>query len=143
MRGPHVAGFVAAEGCFTVPKRGRPSFTFSVALGAVDADMCHALHEFFGVGHVRYYPRRKAHYDDEVIFSVRKMSDLIEVIVPFMDEHLPPSFKRSQYEAWRSHLVDYWEHHARRRRRCTVDGCDEPQRARGVCRRHYYQLFKS
>jgi hypothetical protein len=38
----------------------------------------------------------------------------VEVVVPFMDEHLPPSHKRGQYLAWRAELVDYWEHRARR-----------------------------
>lgn len=91
----YIAGVVAGEGCFTC---SRNTFTFSVALGSVDAGMCHALHDFFGVGHVHEYRRRKDHYDDEIVFSVRKMRDLIDVIVPFMDEHLPPSYKRSRGE---------------------------------------------
>lgn len=136
----YVAGFVAGEGCFVV-SANRRSFTFSVALGAVDAVMCHALHDFFGVGHVRAYPRRREHYDDEVVFVVRKTADLVHVIVPFMDAHLPPSYKLTQYEAWRVQLLDYWQHRARRRRPCTIEGCGEPQRARGVCRHHYFRLF--
>ena len=38
-------------------------------------------------------------------FIVRRMRDLVEVIVPFMDEHLPPSYKRDQYEVWRTALL--------------------------------------
>lgn len=135
-----VAGFVAAEGTFGVS--GTPSsFTFAVALGAEDRESCATLRSYFGVGHVRAYRRREAHFDDEIVFVVRKLRDLVRVIVPFMDEHLPPSHKREQYVVWRTQLLDYWENRARRRRVCTVEGCDEPQRAKGVCRRHYHQRY--
>jgi hypothetical protein len=133
-----VAGFVCGEGCFT---RGDDRFRFSVGLGASDTAMCRFLRDFFGVGRVYEYPRREVHYDDEVTFTVRSLRELIEVIVPFMDEHLAPSYKRVQYEPWRDALVDYWETRAKRRRFCTEDGCDEPNRARGLCRRHYYERF--
>ncbi len=73
---------------------------------------------------------------------IGSLADLIEVVVPFMDEHLLSSHKRTQYLAWRADLLDYWEHKAKRRRPCTVDGCDEPRRARGLCRRHYYQRYR-
>ena len=72
---------------------------------------------------------------------MRRLRELVEVIVPFMDEHLPPSYKRDQYEVWRGALLDYWEHDARRRRPCTVVGCTVLQRAKGLCRRHYYEAF--
>jgi hypothetical protein len=58
-----------------------------------------------------------------------------------MDEHLPDSHKRTQYLVWRAQLLDYWEHRARRRRPCTVAGCEQPQRAKGVCRHHYYERY--
>jgi hypothetical protein len=67
------------------------------------------------------------------------MKDLGEVVVPFMDEHLPPSHKREQYLVWRAQSLDYWEHRARRRRPCTIEGCAQPQRAKGVCRHHYFK----
>ena len=37
------------------------------------------------------------------------------VVVPFMDEHLPASYKRTQYEAWRAELVAYDERPTSRR----------------------------
>ncbi len=132
-----VSGFVVAEGCFT--RTGSPpKFTFSLALGAADATTCTLLKSLFGVGFVLRSPRRKPHYDDEVVFQVRRMKDLLTVIVPFMDEHLPPSYKRVQYKIWRAELVDYWDHRAKRVRPCQVPGCAEPRRAHGLCRRHLY-----
>jgi len=101
--------------------------------------MCGLLSAFFAVGSITRSPRRKSHYDDEVAFVVGSARELVEVIVPFMDEHLPPSHKRVQYLAWRERLLDHWERRAKRVRPCTVDGCDAPRRAYGLCRRHLYE----
>jgi hypothetical protein len=111
-----VAGFSAAEGSFTGTNRP-PTFVFSVGLGAVDRQVCEEFRMFFGVGRIQSSARRKPHYDDEVQFVVKRLTDLVHVIVPFMDEHLPPSYKREQYLEWRVRLLDYWENHARRLRR--------------------------
>jgi hypothetical protein len=58
-----------------------------------------------------------------------------------MDAHLPVSYKRRQYEAWRVDLLEYWTHRFRRIKPCTIDGCDTPQRAKGLCRAHYYAAY--
>jgi hypothetical protein len=58
-----LAGFVAAEGCFS--GSGGRRFIFEVGLGATDRGMCEALSEFLGVGYVYDTPRRREHYDDE------------------------------------------------------------------------------
>ena len=108
-----LGGFVAGEGYFGAYRHGAPWFVFSVGLGEADAGMCEALRDTRGVGRLVRSARRRPHYDDEVTFVVRRLRDLVEVIVPFMDEHLPPSHKRTQYLAWREALVDYWEHDAR------------------------------
>ncbi|MCZ7526975.1 MAG: LAGLIDADG family homing endonuclease [Acidimicrobiia bacterium] len=133
-----VAGLVAGEGTFTVTQ-DPPKFGFAVALGASDGRTLRILWELFEAGTIHSSPRRAAHHDDVVCFQVRRLRDLVEVVVPFMDEHLPPSHKRRQYLAWRERLLDHWEHRARRRRPCTVDGCDAPRRAHGLCRRHLYR----
>lgn len=136
-----VGGFVAAEGCFSGDANGR-RFSFQVGLGASDRSTCEELLTFFGVGRVVTSPRRKDHYDDEVTYAVRSIHDLIGVIIPFMDEHLPESYKREQYLAWRERLFEFWDQRARRARvritPCSVDGCDGLQRALGLCRHHYY-----
>jgi hypothetical protein len=131
-----VGGFIAAEGTFTI--RTRTSFACAVGLGAADKAAADLLHAYFGVGQVRVLPRRRPHYDDEVRWTVAALRDLVGVIVPFMDEHLPPSHKRGQYLAWRDALLDHWEHRARRTRTCSVDGCGAPHRAHGWCRHHLY-----
>lgn len=133
-----LGGFVAAEGSFIVTGHP-PKFRFAVGLGATDYAMCELFRKYLGAGHVTRSPRRKAHYDDEVTFAVQSNPELVEVVVPFMDEHLPASYKRTQYLAWRAELLEYWEHKAKRRRPCTVDGCEEPRRAYGLCRHHLWE----
>src|SRR5262245_9938993 len=45
------------------------------------------------------------HYDDEVQFTVQATRELVEVVVPFMDAHLPESYKREQYLEWRGAAI--------------------------------------
>lgn len=108
-----LAGFVAAEGSFihSPPRR----FKFAVSLGATDTAMCTAIRGLLGVGRVTGSPRRQQHHDDEVTYQVQSLHDLVEVVVPFMDEHLPPCHKRDQYFAWRAELLAYWTGPARSR----------------------------
>jgi hypothetical protein len=135
-----LAGFVAAEGCFvSSPRR----FRFSVGLGAVDEEVCYLLRDFLGCGNVTRSPRRKAHYDDECTFAIQSLQDHLRVTIPFMDAHLPVSYKREQYLVWRADLLGYWERDAKRVRPCTREGCDAPRRARGLCRRHYYEVHRA
>jgi len=102
--------------------------------------MCEHMRELIGVGHLVRSPRRKPHYDDEVQFYVSSTRELVDVVIPFMDAHLPLSYKREQYLEWRGRLLEYWEHGFRRRKRCTIDDCDAPARAYGLCRRHLWQI---
>lgn len=135
-----IAGFVAAEATF-VASTGptATTFAFAVELGAKDEGACAWLAVFFGCGTVHRYERRRPSYDDEVRFQIRKLRDLVEIVVPFMDEHLPPSYKRDQYLVWRAALLPYWQHQARRPSICTCDGCDAPNVAHGRCHRHDMQ----
>jgi hypothetical protein len=134
-----LGGFVAAEGSFNA-SGDPPRFSFTVGLSASDSGSCVAFRDFLGVGRVHWSPRRKPHYDDEVTFAVQSLRELVETVVPFMDEHLPVSYKREQFVAWRERLLDYWEHRAKRVRKCTIVGCERPRRAHGLCRRHLYLL---
>lgn len=104
--------------------------------------MCELLQRLLSVGHIYDSPRRRDHYDDEVGYSVQSLRELVDVVVPFMDEHLPPSYKREQYFEWRERLLDYWEHRAKRKRPCTVEGCESPRRAHGLCRHHLFKVYR-
>lgn len=133
-----IGGFVAAEGCFvSSSERGLPSFAFVVALGARDASACNLLQAYFGCGTVHAYARRAPTFDDEVRFQVRRFADLRNVIVPFMDEHLPPSRKRDQFDAWRHELLADATRRSTPPRVCRVEGCGRPHRAKGLCSTHY------
>ncbi len=44
--------------------------------------------------------------------------------------------------AWRTALLEYWEHHAKRVRPCTIEGCERSRRAKGLCRSHYYDAYR-
>lgn len=135
-----LAGFIVGEGCFSGTADGS-RFCLEVGLGATDRGMCESLQGFVGVGHVYDSPRRQEHYDDEVQYRVQSLRELVDVVVPFMDAHLPPSYKREQYLEWRARLLDYWEHKAKRVRSCTVEGCENPRRAHGLCRHHLYEVY--
>jgi LAGLIDADG endonuclease len=132
-----LAGFAAGEGCFSGTSNGN-RFIFEVGLGASDRQMCELFRFLLGIGHLYDSPRRQADYDDESSFRTQALRELLDVVVPFMDAHLPPSYKRKQYLAWRERLLDYWEHRAKRVRPCTVEGCEKPRRAHGLCRQHLY-----
>jgi hypothetical protein len=107
----YIGGFVAAEGCFTGTT---VRFTFSVGLGASDERSCWFRWDYFGCGHVYRSPRRQAHYDDEITFAILGTRDHLAVTLPFMDEHLPPSYKRQQYTAWRRALLAHCQRGAGR-----------------------------
>jgi hypothetical protein len=131
----YIGGFVAAEGCFHVrPSNG--GFSFTVSLGASDEEMIELLHEFFGCGFVTRWPRRRPHYDDEATLTVKKLRDLVEVMVPFMDAHLPRSYKLHQYVAWRAELLRYWTERAVRT--CSAPGCNVTRRGEGLCGAHRF-----
>lgn len=100
-----IGGFVAAEGCFTRGTAPR-DFRFVIGVGAEDEPLLRWIRGVLGVGRVNKYARRKAHYDDEATFTVAAAADIITVIVPFMDRWLPQSYKREQYLAWRSQLLE-------------------------------------
>lgn len=134
-----LGGFIAAEGCFHLPPTKGGRFSFTVSLGGIDQAMIDLLHDFFGCGFTTWSPRRRPHYDDEVTFTVKKLRDLVEMVVPFMDEHLPFSYKHHQYLVWRTVLLRYWTEEAVRT--CGVPGCGRTRRGEGLCGGHRYEVY--
>jgi len=90
-----VVGFVDGEGCFSVPlfrnhtaKLGwqvQPSFI--VVQGERSIDALHRLKRFFKCGQVGRHVRRDNHHERLCRYTVRKLSDLSHVIIPFFEEH--------------------------------------------------------
>ena len=136
----HVAGFIAAEGHFGA-NRTATRFRLAVGLAAADRGSCQLLLELFRVGTITETTRRQAHHDDVVSWQVQALPQLVDVVVPFMDHHLPPCHKREQYIIWRTLLLQYWEHGARRVHPCSVDGCTASSRCKRLCRHHDYLAF--
>jgi len=134
-----IGGFVAAEGTFTSTGR---RFRFAVALAHQDHETCQRLSRWFGVGRIYHSARRSPQHADAVVYQVQSLTDLVAVIVPFMEEHLPASHKRDQFEAWSRELLSYVETRARRRGTCGVSSCSRPHRAKGLCRQHYFTRFR-
>jgi len=90
-----VVGFVDGEGCFSVPVfRNRtcrigwqvqPAFT--VVQGERSVDVLHLLNQYFGCGQVGRNGRTDNHREDIYRYTVRRLSDLSDHIIPFFEEH--------------------------------------------------------
>ncbi len=90
-----VVGFVDGEGCFSVPIfmnrtcrlgwQAQPTFT--VVQGVKSESAMHLLKSFFGCGHVGRNDRHDNHREALSRFTVRRLSDLSDRIVPFFEEH--------------------------------------------------------
>ena len=142
-------GLVAGEGCFTSteirpPYRDgsrRRRFVFSVEMGD-DHVLLEGFHELLGAGSLCHIAPRRAGYRPTTRLSVSSNRKHLTTTVPFCDEHLLPSAKRTQYLRWRSALVEHLQAHPTRWGQgpstCRVEGCPAPVRGRGLCRAHYY-----
>ena len=94
-----VTGFVDGEGCFHVSVNAHPEMKagfqvlpeLTVVQHERDAQVLHALKEFFGCGVVR------KNHGDRLAFRVRGHENLRDRIVPFFDEHPLQSQKRIDY----------------------------------------------
>ena len=147
--GYFLGGFVAGEGCFTStaiqpPYRDgseRRRFVFTVSVADRDLDVLLALQEMVGGGSLHRRPSRNG-WLPTATFSVSSNRMHLETTIPFADRYLLPSSKRMQYLAWRADLSAHLARHPTRwgrgRAQCTIEGCLDPVRARGLCRRHYY-----
>ena len=97
-----LAGFVAAEGCFA---HSGARFRLAVALADDDVAGVELLRAFTGVGTICRSPPRSERTKGAVIWAVQSRVELLDVVVPWLDDHLAPCHKRQQYEAWRAALL--------------------------------------
>ena len=117
-----VTGFVDGEGCFYVGINPHQEMTagfqvlpeFTVVQHERDAQLLHALKDFFGCGVVR------TNHGDRMAFRVRGKEHLLERVIPFFVEHPLKSKKRADFEKFRRILLkmDAGEH-------LTADGIEE------------------
>jgi hypothetical protein len=142
-----LGGFVAGEGCFTTKRlepfrdgSPRSLWLFQVAVATRDRPLLEALRVFLGAGAITDAQRRREHWQPISTFSVSSRRALREHVVPFADGYLLPSAKRTQYETWKSALLEYdVRHPPRTRSTCSMPGCSGLVRGRGLCRSHYYR----
>jgi hypothetical protein len=107
-----VVGLVDGEGCFSIgfvrqPDRAGRSgyktgyqvvYRFVVTQGAGSAAALEELEEFFGVGCIYRNRRHDNHKEDLLQYRVGRLSDLIEVVIPFFEEHPLRTAKRQDFE---------------------------------------------
>ena len=102
-----VTGFVDGEGCFYVGINPHQEMTagfqvlpeFTVVQHERDAQLLHALKDFFGCGVVR------TNHADRMAFRVRGKEHLLERVIPFFVEHPLKSKKRVDFEKFRRILL--------------------------------------
>ena len=96
-----VTGFVDGEGCFSIGFVRQPDRTsrkgyktgyqvshdFVVVQGAKSVQVLHELREFFGVGSVYANARHDNHREPMYLYTVHRRKDLLEVVVPFFQQH--------------------------------------------------------
>ena len=90
-----VVGFVDGEGCFSVPIFRNHTTrlgwqiqpTFTVVQGERSVDALHLLKQFFKSGQVGRHVRRDNHHERLCRYTVRRLSELSDLIIPFFEEH--------------------------------------------------------
>jgi hypothetical protein len=111
-----------------------------VSVATRDRHLLEALRAFLGIGSIYDHGPRRPEWQPMSTFTVASMRAHNERVIPFADRFLFPSAKRRQFETWRARLADYERAHPPRTRSvCSVEGCNEFVRGRGLCRSHYYR----
>ena len=107
-----VVGFVDGEGCFGISVvRNRVcrlgwqvQHEFSVTQAEPSYASLELVREFFGVGSLIPNSRHDNHRDRLWRFSVKRRSDLVEVVTPFFEEHPLMTAKFGDYMMFASIL---------------------------------------
>jgi len=103
-----VVGFVDGEGCFSISvvknagcRLGwQVQHEFSVTQAAPSKPALEELIEFFGCGTVIENNRRDNHRYRLMRYSVERRSDLIDLIIPFFEDHPLRTAKQKDFESF-------------------------------------------
>ena len=146
-----LGGLVAGEGSFFVAQERRTfadgsprqRFRFELTMTTRDRPLVLALRTYLGVGSIRHMPPGRKGWQSGIRLTINSHRAHRRVTIPFAEEYLLPGAKRDQFDAWRVELDRYETEHPNRYglgpSPCSVRGCGEPVRGRGLCRRHYYR----
>ena len=107
-----VVGFVDGEGCFTIgfikqpdrpDRKGyrlglQPYYEFAVTQSISSKESLLQLKDFFGVGKLYINKRYDEHKEHLYRYTVRKRSDLLNVIIPFFKKHELQTKKRKNFD---------------------------------------------
>ena len=107
-----IVGFVDGEGCFSISVVRNPGcrlgwqvqHEFSVTQAATSRSAIDLLLEEFGCGSVIENRRHDNHHESLLRFSVKRRRDLLEVVVPFFEEHPLRTAKHSDFVRFASVL---------------------------------------
>jgi hypothetical protein len=101
-----VVGFVDGEGCFSVALQRnailrsgwqcQPRFSVSQSVSSIDA--LRDLQAFFRVGAIYRNRRRDNHRNDMASYQVIRRSDLLEIVIPFFEDHPLRTAKRNDFK---------------------------------------------
>ena len=102
-----IVGFVDGEGCFFIGVNPHPEMTtgyqvlpeFTVVQHERDAQLLHALKQFFGCGGVR------SNHGDRMAYRVRSLEHLKTIIVPFFMKHPLKSKKCMDFDKFRQVML--------------------------------------
>ncbi len=100
-----IVGFVDGEGCFAISvvrnagcRLGwQVQHEFSVTQSATSLAALELLREYFGVGHLIVNRRRDNHREPMWRFSVKRRHELMDVVVPFFEDHPLITAKRGDF----------------------------------------------
>ena len=104
-----IVGFTDGEGCFSIAiVRNRVcrlgwqvQHEFSVTQSASSLEALELIREFFGCGTIIPNRRRDNHNDLMLRFSVKRRTDLVQVVVPFFTDHPLRTAKRVDFSRFK------------------------------------------
>lgn len=103
------AGFVDGEGCFTISKKPARhkgiTLTFTIKLRDDDDGILHEIKNTLGIGRIYYrnkeYVRERGHFiNNQVDWRVRRIGDIIHVIIPLFEKYPLRAKKKHDFKIW-------------------------------------------